>query len=63
MNRLAQNDPSTAARISQHRRIIAFRNVPIHGYDLIDHRVVWSTIESEIPLLLDEVGALLESAR
>lgn len=45
MNRLTQHDPDTAARISKHRQIVDFRNVLIHGYDLIDHRIVWSTID------------------
>jgi uncharacterized protein with HEPN domain len=59
MTRLAQLDPGTAAGISKHRRIIDFRNVLIHGYDLIDHRIVWSTIEEELPVLLGEVEVLL----
>ncbi len=62
MNRLAQHDPDTAARISKQRQIIGFRNVLIHGYDLIDHRVVWSTISEEVPVLLSEVEALLRTA-
>ena len=62
MNRLAQHDPATAARISKHRRIIDFRNLLIHGYDLIDHRLVWSTIDEEVPVLLAEVEALLRAA-
>ena len=59
INRLAQLDPGTAARITKQRQIIDFRNVLIHGYDLIDHRIVWSTIEEEVPVLLEEVDALL----
>jgi uncharacterized protein with HEPN domain len=61
LNRLAQCDPTTAAGISKQRQIIGFRNVLIHGYDLIDHRVVWSTIEEEVPALLAEVAALLRA--
>ena len=49
----------TAGRITKHRRIVDFRNVLPHGYDLIDHRIVWSTIEEEVPVLLAEVEALL----
>ena len=45
--------------ITKHRRIVDFRNVLTHGYDLIDHRIVWSTIEEEVPVLLAEVEALL----
>jgi uncharacterized protein with HEPN domain len=62
MNRLVQHDAETAVRITKHRRIIDFRNLLIHGYDLIDHRLVWSTIEEEVPVLLAEVEALLRTA-
>ena len=48
IHRLNQHDPDTTARISKHRRIVDFRNVLIHGYDLIDHRVVWSTIYEKV---------------
>jgi uncharacterized protein with HEPN domain len=59
IKRLAQHDPATAARIGDHQQIIAFRNVLIHGYDLVDHALVWSTIENQVPTLLREVEALL----
>lgn len=62
MKRLAQGDAEAAARIGEHRQIIAFRNVLIHGYDLVDHRLVWSTIENQVPALLRDVAALLDSA-
>ena len=61
MKRLAQYDPETVARIGDHRQIIAFRNVLIHGYDLVDHQLVWSTIERQVPARLRDVGALLGS--
>lgn len=61
MNRLALSDAQVASRISKHRRIIDFRNVLIHGYDLIDHRIVWSTIDEEVPVLLAEVERLLQA--
>ena len=63
VNRLAQYDPDTAERITKHRRIVDFRNVLAHGYDLIDHRIVWSTIEEEVPVLLTEIEALLDGPR
>ncbi len=63
VNRLAQHDPDTAARIGSHRQIVDFRNVLIHGYDLIDHRIVWSTIVEKIPVLLAEVESFLKAPR
>ena len=63
MNRLVLHDPVTAGGITKHRRIVDFRNVLAHGYDLIDHRIVWSTIDEEVPVLLAEVEALLREPK
>jgi len=46
IKRLAGLDQATAARIGDYQQIIAFRNVLIHGYDLVDHELVWSTIKN-----------------
>lgn len=59
---IEQRDPPTAARISELRRIIDFRNRIIHGYDTVDDTVVWGVIEKHLPLLIKEVTDLLESA-
>jgi len=61
VGRLVGVDPDTAARIGSHRQIVDFRNVLIHGYDLIDDRIVWSTIVEKIPVLLAEVEGLLKA--
>ena len=60
VGRLSRDDPETAARLSEHERIVAFRNLLIHGYDLVDDGIVWDTIKTKLPLLLSEVEALLE---
>ena len=62
MRRLEKDDPGTVARIADYRRIIAFRNVLIHGYDVIDPAIVWSAIAEDLAPLLADVQALLESA-
>ncbi len=62
LGRLSQNDPGTASRVSEHERIIAFRNVLIHGYDLVDDELVWDTVKNKLPALLAEVEALLDEA-
>ena len=59
MNRIAKLDPSTAARIGNYPRIIAFRNVLTHGYDMIEDDRVWSVIQKELPALRDQVEVLL----
>lgn len=49
---LSRVDPATASRISEHRRIIAFRNILIHGYAEIDHRIVWNVLELNCQLFV-----------
>ena len=61
MRRLEKDDPDTAARITDYRRIIAFRNVLIHGYDVIDPAIVWSAVEVDLAPLMTDVQALLNS--
>lgn len=63
IKRLARVDPDSAARIAQYPQIIAFRNVLIHGYDLVDHALVWSTVQTQLPALLRDVQALLGQQR
>ena len=56
--RLARIDEATARLISDLPRIVAFRNILIHGYASIDHSRVWAVIEKNLPALhrkLDEI--------
>lgn len=57
--RLAALDNTFAVRISEHRRIIAFRNILIHGYADVDDHLVWDVVETKLPTLRDEIHALL----
>lgn len=57
---LAKRDPELAARIDEHRRIIAFRNVLIHGYADVDDALVWDIAQTRLPTLRQQVEALLE---
>jgi uncharacterized protein with HEPN domain len=59
VNRLTRIDPAVAAHISSARQIVAFRNVLIHGYDLVDDQEVWKIITNSLPKLLAEIQALM----
>lgn len=48
--------------MSDHRRIIALRNILIHGYAKVDHRVIWNILEHNLPNLRREVDALIADA-
>lgn len=52
-------DHETASKITDFKRIIAFRNILIHGYSAVKHDIVWSVVEHRLPTLLAEVEALL----
>ncbi|MBI4299615.1 MAG: DUF86 domain-containing protein [Chloroflexi bacterium] len=56
----ARLDEGLASRISEYRRIIAFRNILVHGYAQVDDRLVWDVVEAKLPVLRREVHALLE---
>ena len=59
--RLAKLDRDLVARVSGYQRIIAFRNILIHGYADVDDRLVWDIVESKLPVLRREIDDLLAS--
>jgi uncharacterized protein with HEPN domain len=59
LGRLAKLDPVLVARVSECHRIIAFRNVLVHGYASVNDRLVWGVVETSLPVLRQEVEQLL----
>jgi uncharacterized protein with HEPN domain len=51
LNRFRLTDPSTASTVMELPRIVAFRNILIHGYASIDDRLVWGVVEAKLPTL------------
>jgi uncharacterized protein with HEPN domain len=62
LNRLSRVDPATAATIADLPRIVAFRNVLIHGYASVDNRIVWGVIEGSLASLRAALDRLLTQA-
>jgi uncharacterized protein with HEPN domain len=56
---LARLDAAMAARVPDLREIIAFRNVLIHGYAVIDRTRVWRVIQENLPQLRAALAELL----
>ena len=56
---LAKRDPVLARRVPDCRDIIAFRNLLIHGYAVVDHDEVWDAVQTSLPGLRAAVAALL----
>lgn len=61
MSQALKSYPELGAEITASRRIVAFRNLLIHGYMNVDPGVVWSIVEEDLPTLLGEAESLLAS--
>jgi uncharacterized protein with HEPN domain len=59
LKRLSKIDPATAEGIHRYQRIISFRNILIHGYDIVDDNVVWDVVAKDLPKLRSQVENLL----
>lgn len=42
--------------------IVAFRNIAVHEYFAVDWHIVWVTAAQEVPLLRQQIVALLEKS-
>lgn len=62
LNRLAKLDKDVVEQITDYRRIIAFRNILIHGYDVIENSVVWDIVQQHVPVLAQHVIQLLDES-
>lgn len=60
LSQLARVSPEMAACIPEYQRIIAFRNILIHGYADVDDAVVWGIVEGKLPALAEAVQKLLD---
>ena len=61
MTKLKKEHPEILKKITDHEKIIRFRNVLVHGYDMIDDATVWSAIKHSVPTLQHEVEEILNT--
>ncbi len=61
IGQLHKVDTGTAEKIPDYQKIIAFRNILIHGYATIANDIVWGVIESDLSPLTKAVTTLLSS--
>jgi uncharacterized protein with HEPN domain len=62
LNRIKRIDSRTLESISEHQRIIGFRNVISHGYDALDIELVWDAVCNHLSTLIKQVEQLLKNA-
>ncbi|SMO61701.1 HepT-like ribonuclease domain-containing protein [Gracilimonas mengyeensis] len=48
-------EDSLADKIPEYRKIIDFRNIIAHGYDIIDEAAMWDFAVNRVPVLLEKV--------
>lgn len=41
------------------REAVAMRNLLVHGYDIIEHQILWETITSDLPPLVEQLRKTL----
>jgi uncharacterized protein with HEPN domain len=61
LNRLIRLDDSFQDSIRHARRIVGFRNVLAHGYDVVENEVVWDVTQEYLPSLVEDVSRLLSN--
>lgn len=62
LNRLSRFDLGTAERVPDLPRIVAFRNVLVHGYATIDDALVWEVATTRVQALVYALEQLLAEA-
>lgn len=56
LHRLSRIDEETlAVKIPEYRKVIDFRNIITHGYDIIDEASMWDFAINRLPELLSKV--------
>lgn len=59
LSQLSKVDPEIASHIPELPRIVAFRNILIHGYATVDDALVWQVLIDKLPSLQQALTALL----
>jgi uncharacterized protein with HEPN domain len=56
---LRRVDGATAARVRALPQAVGLRNVLVHGYASVDHRIVWGVVEAQLAGLSADLDSLI----
>ncbi len=56
--RLRKDHPDLADQVHDVHKIVGLRNVLAHGYDILEHEILWDIVENKIPTLKRDIQAL-----
>jgi len=57
--RIRRENEDLLDHISEAHKIIGFRNILAHGYDIVDDSVIWNAVIKHLPHLKSEVDQML----
>ncbi|MBA2389361.1 MAG: DUF86 domain-containing protein [Geodermatophilaceae bacterium] len=60
LSQLARLEPAYGSRIPDLPRIVALRNILVHGYAVVDHERLWDISSEELPALRRLLQQLLD---
>ena len=60
LNRVEDTDPSFRDHLPEMGKVIGMRNRLAHGYDRVNHSLVWDTVQDFVPDLQSKLTAWLE---
>lgn len=58
--KLEEAEPAVTAQFPELRKIVGMRNRIIHGYDTVDEELIWDVAQHNLPVLRQQVEALLK---
>jgi uncharacterized protein with HEPN domain len=61
LKQLSKVAPDIASKIPDCGQIIAFRNILIHGYTVLDKAIVWKVVHQHLPALEEAAQHLLDA--
>lgn len=53
--RIRDSESPLYAQIDEFRLIIGLRNRVVHGYDAVDHRIIWDAVQNHLPTFLSQI--------
>jgi uncharacterized protein with HEPN domain len=59
LSQLSRRDPALARQIPDLPQIVAFRNILVHGYAIVNHETVWRAVQDHLPALREALRRLL----
>ena len=59
LNRINRLDPVMYNQIPHAERVIGFRNIIVHGYDIVSDQLVWQIVQAHLSELVEICNQLL----